>query len=369
MDRDDFLDLVLAQRVVGVRVGAHGSGPVEGQHGGDVFEVVRLHQLEQGPHGAAVELEDAQRVSPGQQLVGRRVIQLQGFEVEVDAAVHFDVFQGIGNDRQVSQPEEVHLDQAEAFGRRIVELGDDLAVLEAAHDRNHVDDGVRGHDDAGGVHAPLPLQALDAQRRLEDLGSLRVGADQLAEVAGLAVALGLGVLNVGQRNVLGHHGRRQRLGQLLAHAERVAQHARRVLEGLLGLDGAVGDDHRHAFVAVFARDVVDHFGAAPVIEVDVEVRHGDAVRVEEALEDQAVVQRVKVGDAHGVRHHGAGTGATPGTDPDAVVLGPVDEVGHHEEVAREAHGGDDFQLIVGLLADLVRDALGIAVAGVPCRLP
>ncbi|MCY1230862.1 hypothetical protein D9M72_432940 [compost metagenome] len=259
MDRDDFLDLVLAQRVVGVSVRTHGPWTVQGQHRGDVFEVVRLHQLEERTHGPAVELEHPQGVAPGQQLVGGGVVKLQGFEVEIDAAVHLDVLEGVRNDRQVSKAQEVHLDQAESFGRRIVELGDDLAVLEAAHDGNDVDDGVRGHDHTGGVHAPLPFQALDAQGRFEDFGGLRVGADQLAEVAGFAVALGFLVLDVGQRNVLGHHGRRQSLGQRLAHAERVTQHARGVLQCLLGLDGSVGDDHGDTLVAVFARDVVNDF--------------------------------------------------------------------------------------------------------------
>ena len=51
----------------------------------------------------------------------------------------------------------------------------------------------------------------------------------------------------------------------------------------------------------------------------------------------------------------------PGADPDTVVLGPVDEVGDDEEVARETHLGDDAGLELGLLADLVGDALGVAV--------
>src|SRR4029079_10492653 len=49
--------------------------------------------------------------------------------------------------------------------------------------------------------------------------------------------------------------------------------------------------------------------------------------------------------------------ATARTEPYAVVLGPVDEVGDHEEVPREAHLRDDPDLVVGLLAHVVGDAV------------
>src|SRR3712207_8878658 len=63
------------------------------------------------------------------------------------------------------------------------------------------------------------------------------------------------------------------------------------------------DDLRDALGAVLLGDVADDLGAAAVVEVDVEVRHRDAVRVEEALEDEAVLERVEVGDAHRSEEH------------------------------------------------------------------
>ncbi len=112
------------------------------------------------------------------------------------------------------RPRKSILIRPEALGGRVVELRDDLAVLEAAHDRDDVDDGVRGHDDAGGVHAPLPLQAFNAQGGLKDL---RAASGSVRSAAGNRrppVALGFGVLDVGQRECLRHHGRRQRLGHV-----------------------------------------------------------------------------------------------------------------------------------------------------------
>ncbi len=84
--------------------------------------------------------------------------------------------------------------------------------------------------------------------------------------------------------------------------------------------------------------------------------------VEEPLEDQAVRDGVEVGDAQGVGDDRARRGATAGADGDAVLLGPHDEVGDHEEVAREPpHLDDDVHLVLGLLlAVLGGDAVRVA---------
>ena len=61
---------------------------------------------------------------------------------------------------------------------------------------------------------------------------------------------------------------------------------------------AEGDDLRDVLLPVLATDVVDHFPSAIHAEVDVDVRHGDALRIEEALEEKVVVERIDVGDLH-----------------------------------------------------------------------
>ena len=356
MDRLDLLQPVLAQRVVGVRVHAHRSRPVQRQDGRDVFEVVGLHEPQQAPHRTAVELEDTEGVSAGEQLVRGRVVECEVFEHELLAAVRGDVIECVIDDREVAQPQEVHLDQAERLAGRVVELRDDLAVLLALHDRDDVDQRLARHDHAGGVHAPLALEVLQAHGGVEDRLGLGIRLDQRAEFGGFLEPRVILVEHALQGHVLAHHGRRHRLGELLAHAEREAEHAARVLQRLLGLDRAVGDDLGHALVAVLLGDVLDDLAAAPVVEVDVEVGHRDAVGVEEPLEQQPVLERIEVGDPHRVRGHRPGARAAAGTDPDAVLLGPVDEVRHDEEVAGEAHLHDDAGFEVGPRADLRRDA-------------
>jgi hypothetical protein len=62
------------------------------------------------------------------------------------------------------------------------------------------------------------------------------------------------------------------------------------------------DDLRDFVFAVFIGDILHHFVAALVREVDVDVGSTHAIRVEEALEQQAIRQRVEVRDAQHVRN-------------------------------------------------------------------
>ena len=105
-------------------------------------------------------------------------------------------------------------------------------------------------------------------------------------------------------------------------------------------------DLRDALRAVFVRDVFDDFVAPLHAEIDVEVGHGNALRIQEAFEEEVVGERVKVGDFQRVGDERARAGTASGADRDVVVFRPLDEVGDDEEVAGEAHLVDNAQLDV-----------------------
>ena len=365
MDRLDLLLAGLALGVVGVAVGAHRAGPVERDDRGDVLEVVGLHGTQQLTHRPAVELEDAERVAAAEQGVRGRVVEGEVLEHEVDVAVGLDVVDGVVEHREVAQAQEVHLDQPERLAHRVVELGDDRAVLLALHDRHDVDQRLAAHDDAGGVHAPLADLAFEADGGVVDLADLGVALVQLAEVLAVAVALVAGVEELLERHALAHDVGGQRLGDALPHRERVVEHAVGVLDGRLGLEPSERGDHRDAVGAVLVADVADDLTAATLVEVDVEVGHGRALGVEEPLEDQAVLQRAEVGDAQRVGRDGAGAGTASRADPDAVVLGPVDEVGDHQVVAAVALVADDLQLHLGARPHLVGECRAVTPLDAP----
>ena len=199
MDRIHLLEPVLAQGVLGVGVHSHRPGTVERDDGGDVLEVRRLQLLEQGAHRPAIQLEHPEGLAAGQQVVRRLIrIEVEFLDLQGGTRVRFDHAQGILDDGQVAQAEEVHLQQTEVFERRLVELGDDGAVILTTHDRQHVDQGLGRHEHAGRVHAPLALEVLDAPGSLEHASGLGISLDERPKIGRLLVALRLLVEHVAE---------------------------------------------------------------------------------------------------------------------------------------------------------------------------
>ena len=145
---------------------------------------------------------------------------------------------------------------------------------------------------------------------------------------------------------------RHRIGRVLRHqlaelvdlavghfenAADVAQHGAR-------LQRSEGDDLADLLAPVFLLDVADHLLAPVLAEIDVEVGHRHAFGIEEALEQQREAQRIEVGDRQRIGNQRACARTTTGADGNALRLGPFDEVGNDQEVARELHPLDDRQL-------------------------
>ena len=178
---------------------------------------------------------------------------------------------------------------------------------------------------------------------------------QRAEVGGFGVARVVLVEDAVQRDVLAHHRIRHGLGDLVAEGVRKAQGTGGVLDRGLGLDGAVRDDLRDLIGPVLLRGVADHLAAPTLVEVHVDVRHRHAVRVQEPLEDQTVLDRVEFGDPQRPCDERAGRRTTPGTHADPVLLGVTHEVSDDKEVTRVPHLVDDRDLVIGLQTVLVGD--------------
>ena len=124
-----------------------------------------------------------------------------------------------------------------------------------------------------------------------------------------------------------------------------AHHAAHVFDGGLGGHRVEGDDLADAIPAVLVGDVADHLFTAVVGEVHVNVGHAHALRVQEALEEQVIADRIDVGDAQHVGDEAARGGATRDA-AHALAARVVDVVPDDEEVGDEALGADDLELVV-----------------------
>ncbi len=272
VDWRDLLQTVLALRIVGVRIHIHRTWTVQRDQCGNIVEVVRLQRFQQRAHAVGIELEHAERVATGQQVVGGAVVQRNLRMVDAFLAVRLDVVQGVSDHRQVGKSEEVHLDQTERFARMVFERGGDGAVG-TFQQRRRVGDRLAAHDGGAGVHTGLTNQTFDAHRLVRDAFRVRVGIVQFAEFACFRVSFRAWVEDVVQRNVLaaGLCGR-QGFGDLVSDGEVVSHDAGGVLQRLLGFDGAVDHALRHFVTSVFLTHVVEHASTTVRVEVDVDIR-------------------------------------------------------------------------------------------------
>ena len=223
-----------------------------------------------------------------------------------------------------------------------------MTILLAFHDGDDVDQRLAGHDHAGRVNAPLALQVLEPLSSVKDNLRVPVTLEHSSEVSSLFIALVGLVRDTREHHLFAHHPRWHEFGELLTHSVGKTQHARSVLEGLLGLDRAKGHDLGNPLIPVLLCHVANHLATATLIKVNVEVRHGDALGIKETLENEAVLKGVKLRDAHSECRHRPGTRSAPRAYSNAIVLGPVNEVGHHKEVAGKSHLDDDANFVIGL---------------------
>jgi len=80
--------------------------------------------------------------------------------------------------------------------------------------------------------------------------------------------------------------------------------------------------------AIFLRDVVYNFIPPGVGKIKVNVRHGNAFRIQESLKKKIIMQRIYVGYAQKIGDNGTG-GRTPArTHYDALAFGPGHKVLH-----------------------------------------
>ena len=193
--------------------------------------------------------------------------------------------------------------------------------------------GLVRNDDAGGMHGRIAGDPFQALGNLKHVFQAAVGSQGFAQFF-------IVFINLGQRKFLG--GRRHQLGDFVGFGKGQPEHASDVFENLAPLGRAESGDLRDVVGAAIALGhVFDDFATPIHAKVDVDVGHGLTAGVQKAFEQQAILQRVEIGNPQGKTHQTAGCGAATWTDGDAVFLGPPDKVGDDEKIAAEPHVADD----------------------------
>ena len=334
-----FFQTVLTGDVAGNLV--HGAGTVQSHHGDDVFQAVGLHLADDVAHAGTFQLEHARRIALGQHGVGGGIVQRQRRQIHLCPRHRLDMGHGGGHHRQGFQPQKVELDQSCGFHPLHIELSDRHIGPGIAVQRHQAVQRPVADHHPGGVGRGMAVQAFQLhagiQQVRDGLFPFLLRLKFRLRFQGFFQGGGLGRIVGHQLADAVHLG----IGQA-HHPAHIAQHG-------AGLQLSKGDDLGHMVVTVFALDIANGFFAAVLTKVDIEVGHGDAFGVQEPFEQQTPAQRVQIGNGQGPRHHRPGTGTAARPHRNVVGLGPLDEIGHDQEVAGKAHVLNHAQFEFGAL--------------------
>ena len=217
--------------------------------------------------------------------------------------------------------------------------------------------------------AALPMGTVSSRR----LAGEHEAADMLGEMARKAdqlvgkrdrlpdrricrIEAGLADVIVRQAVAIAPHGLGQRRGDVLGQSQNLADFA----------DGAAravmhdGRANRRAMAAVAPVDVLDHFFAPLVLEIDVDIGRLAAVLGNETGEQKIGFVRIHRGDAEAKAHRAVGRRAAAlAEDFLSCRRAKADDVVDGEEIARIVELGDELQFVIEPLLDIVGDALRI----------
>ena len=355
IDRDavGILQILLHQRmVVGDRLVAllsrdkaryvlHRTWAVESIHGDQVGKTLGLERHEPLLHSVRLELEKAGSLAASEKLVGQLVVVRYLVRIEVDAPLLQKRYAFLLDSKRL-EPEEVHLQKANGLDVMAVILSRKqlralrgvirtlllAALLRGRHDRQCLDKRIPRYDDAASMHARLSDRTFETGGALKQLVYCRISRLE----RGIQIGRHLSRLLEGDLRRVRHQSR-----QLVRIAKGIVHHAADILDGRFGGHLAKGYDMRHMVCAILSRNVIQHAFTTGVVEVDVDIRHRNAVGVEEAFEQQVVFEGIDVRDAQGVGDSRTCRGTAPGTDPHAKAPCSVYVIVDYQEVPRETH--------------------------------
>ena len=355
----------------------HGTGPIQGVHSNQVLKTGGTQLLQPGFHAFRFKLEHGSGVSAAVKVISGSVVNGDGLYVDILSMMFFDQVQAIVDDGQGDKAQEVHLKHAHIFN--IVAV-----VLRSAHvlprflilgqADGQIIGKVSAADDGGtGVNTHLAHTALQGfgifKDLLIDLGAVFEFFDELrhqavtvfernldihvfhAHLEGLHDTVlfpfylfeaGLELVQLGIEGIFFlfflAQAVRNHLGETVALVNGDAGDARHVLDGTLGRHGTKRDDAGHVGCSIFVFHVIVRL--CKVLKINVYIRHGNTVRIEESLEQELVSDGVQVGDFEAIGHYGTGGGTTSRAHHAAHGTGGGDVVLHNEEIVRETHAAD-----------------------------
>ena len=148
--------------------------------------------------------------------------------------------------------------------------------------------------------------------------------------------------------------RRHQLSQAVALGVRHLQHPGDIAHRHAAEHLTKGSDVADVVFAVFFSAIFNHFVAARILNIDIDIRHGNTIWIKKTLKQQAILQRVKVSDVQCVGNNRSGGATTTRAKNNPLRFTPVDKVLNNQEITLITHIAHHAQLHLGTLANFVR---------------
>ncbi len=209
------------------------------------------------------------------------------------------------------EAKEVELDEPDLFHPAHFVLGDDAAFF-IDEQRQMIDQRHIGKHHARGMGRSVAHQPFQTQRVVHQGLYPRVVLHELGYAR-------LHFHRFGQWIIEPLFGRRNQLGDRVSFGEGKSYGAADIPDRCLSLEGAKSGDLCDPVGAVLVFDVLNNLGPAANAEVNIDIRHGLALGIEETLEQQNMPDRIEIGNAQRVGNQASRRRAAPRSDRNAVL--------------------------------------------------
>ena len=140
--------------------------PIECDRRNEVLEAFWLQILDEIRHARRFHLKDRARIAAAEHLCRLLIFERYLVDVDRDAVALLDVLQGVSDDRERAQAEEVHLQKAEFFHVILIVLRHERAVGNLH--RHIVGQGISRDHDARRVRRRVARQPLQVAREVDE---------------------------------------------------------------------------------------------------------------------------------------------------------------------------------------------------------
>ncbi len=252
----------------------------------EIVEIPRLQARQHGHLGAALDLEDADRVGAAQHVVDRRLLGRDGGEGQVPAVMLADEVEGLTDAGQHAESEDVDLEDVQRVDVVLVPFDEGTIGHRCVLDRHQLGERAAGDDEAADMLREMSREPDERTRQLERQAQGRIGGIEPS----LAHTVVLDAIIAPAPDAPGERGR---------HVARQAHDLANLADGAAR---AVAD-HRGgdagAVARVFLVDVLNHLLAPLMLEIDIDIGRLVALGRDEALEEEVDASRIDLGDAEG----------------------------------------------------------------------